>query len=123
MLGQKVTVTVDRPLGSVHPNHPDICYSVNYGFVEGVSAPDGEWQDAYILGVDVPLASFTGIVAAVIHRLNDAEDKWVVLPEGMTISEAPIREETFFQERFFQTEVEMADLFCCEKHLSAGIKR
>lgn len=28
MIGQAVTVTVDRPLGSYHPKHPDIYYSV-----------------------------------------------------------------------------------------------
>lgn len=30
-----VTVTVDRPLGSRHPHHPDIVYPVNYGYVAG----------------------------------------------------------------------------------------
>ena len=25
-----VTVTVDRPLGSVHPNHSNIVYPINY---------------------------------------------------------------------------------------------
>ena len=123
MLGRIVTVTIDRPLGSVHPNHPDIYYSVNYGFVEGIPAPDGEWQDAYVLGVSEPLETFTGSVAAVIHRLDDIEDKWVVLPEGMRMTEAQIRESTFFQERFFRTEVEIADLFCHENHLSANAKR
>lgn len=109
MLGRTVTVTIDRPLGSVHPKHPDIFYSVNYGYVEGVMAPDGQWQDAYILGVTVPLKSFTGVVAAVIHRRDDVEDKWVVLPEGMTITEAQILEETFFQERYFDSYVEFPE--------------
>ncbi len=35
MIGQKVKVTIDRPLGSYHPNHKDIYYSVNYGYIEG----------------------------------------------------------------------------------------
>ena len=26
-------------------------YPINYGYIEGVMAPDGEEQDAYILGV------------------------------------------------------------------------
>jgi inorganic pyrophosphatase len=91
--------------------------------VEGIPAPDWEWQDAYVLGVSEPLETFTGIVAAVIHRLDDVEDKWVVLPEGMRVTEAQIRETTFFQERFFRTEVEIADLFCYENHLSANAKR
>ena len=51
-IGRTVTVTVDRPLGSYHPEHKDMYYPINYGYVEGIMAPDGEEQDAYILGVD-----------------------------------------------------------------------
>ncbi len=80
-LGKLVTVTVDRPLGSPHPDYPETVYTVNYGFVEDVTAPDGEPQDAYILGVDTPLESFTGMVIGVILRNDDNEDKWVVVPE------------------------------------------
>mgnify|MGYP002231338216 CR=1 FL=1 len=32
-------------------------YPINYGYIEGVMAPDGEEQDAYILGVNEPVAS------------------------------------------------------------------
>ena len=32
-------------------------YPINYGYIEGVMAPDGEEQDAYILGVNEPFAS------------------------------------------------------------------
>lgn len=54
MLGKYVKVIVDRPLGSFHPKHKDIFYSVNYGYIEGIIAGDGEYQDAYILGIDKP---------------------------------------------------------------------
>ena len=83
MIGNSVKVIVDRPLGSVHPKHKDIIYTVNYGYIPRVIAPDGEEQDAYILGVNEPVTEFVGKVIAVIHRLNDIEDKWVVAPEGM----------------------------------------
>ena len=105
MIGRIVTVTIDRPLGSCHPKHPDIYYSVNYGYIEGIIAPDGEEQDAYILGVDIPLQTFTGAVIAVIHRKDDVEDKWVVAPEGMTFSQEEIEELTRFQEQYFDSEV------------------
>ena len=105
MIGRIVTVTIDRPLGSCHPKHPDIYYSVNYGYIEGIIAPDGEEQDAYILGVDIPLQAFTGEVIAVIHRKDDVEDKWVVAPEGMTFSQEEIEELTRFQEQYFDSEV------------------
>ena len=52
VIGKIVTVTVDRPMGSYHPEHKDMYYPVNYGYIEGIIAPDGEEQDAYILGVD-----------------------------------------------------------------------
>lgn len=42
---------VDRPMGSYHPKHKDIYYPINYGYIEGMIAPDGEEQDAYLLGL------------------------------------------------------------------------
>lgn len=102
-----VTVTVDRPLGSAHPAHPNLLYPVNYGYVAGVLAPDGEEQDAYVLGVAEPVSSFTGEKVAVIHRKNDVEDKWVVAPAGATFTAAEIAAQVAFQERYFDTEIEM----------------
>ena len=105
MIGEVVTVTVDRPLGSYHPKHPDMYYPVNYGYIEGIMAPDGEEQDAYILGVDIPVKILTGKVIAIIHRNDDVEDKWVVAPEGVTFSRQEIAELTHFQEQYFDSEV------------------
>ena len=45
MIGDVVTVTVDRPLGNCHPNHEDIVYPINYGYIEGIMALDGEEQE------------------------------------------------------------------------------
>ena len=44
MLGKIVKVTVDRPMGTYHPKHKDIYYPINYGYIEGIMAPDGEEQ-------------------------------------------------------------------------------
>ena len=107
MLGKTVTVTIDRPLGSAHPQYPELVYPVNYGYVKDVMAADGEEQDAYVLGVDIPVAEFTGKVVAVIHRLNDVEDKWVVAPEVCAFNEQEIMAQVDFQERFFKTEIMM----------------
>ena len=71
MIGKIVKVIVDRPLGTYHPKHDDIYYSVNYGYIEDIIAPDGEEQDAYILGVDKPVKEFVGKVIAIIHRFDD----------------------------------------------------
>lgn len=105
IIGSFVTVTVDRPMGSIHPKHHDIFYPINYGYVEGVKAADGEWQDTYILGVNEPVKSFSGKVVAVIHRLDDVEDKWVVCPENVSFSKKEIADKTDFQEKFFKTEI------------------
>ena len=107
MIGKKVRVIVDRPLGTVHPIFKDIYYSVNYGYIPGILSPDGEEQDAYILGVNYPLDIFSGEVIAIIHRLDDVEDKWVVVPEGVTLSKDEIFKEVEFQEKYFNIEIWM----------------
>lgn len=98
-----VTARIDRPLGSRHPKHPDMIYPVNYGEVVGVPAPDGDWQDVYVLGVDVPLTTFTGRRIAVIYRRNDVETKWVLAPEGMTFIAEEIMAAVHFQEQYFDS--------------------
>ena len=105
MVGSIVTVTVDRPLGTRHPTHPDILYPVNYGYIRGIMAPDGEEQDAYILGIEVPVAEFTGEVIAIVHRLDDVEDKWVVVPVGTTFFREEIQKQLAFQEQYFHSEI------------------
>ena len=107
MIGSIVKVIVDRPLGSYHPKQKDISYSVNYGYIPGVIAPDGEEQDAYILGVNEPVKEFVGKVIAIIHRLDDVEDKWVVAPENVFFSMEEIMAQVAFQEQYFQTEIRM----------------
>lgn len=107
MLGKIVKVIVDRPLGSYHPTHKDIYYSVNYGYIPEIMAGDGEEQDAYILGVDIPLTEFTGRLVAVIHRKNDNENKWVVAPENSNLSKEEILNAIEFQEKYFDIEIEI----------------
>ena len=99
----RITARIDRPLGSAHPRHPDLIYRVNYGEVVGVPAPDGDWQDAYILGVDKPLTTFTGQRIAVIHRRDDVETKWVLAPEGMIFTAEEIMAAVHFQEQYFDS--------------------
>ena len=107
MIGSVVKVIVDRPLGTYHPKHKDIFYSVNYGYIPGVMAPDGEEQDAYILGVNEPVEEFVGKVIAIIHRFDDVEDKWVVAPENVSFTAEEIMAQVAFQEQYFQTEISL----------------
>ena len=107
MIGTIVKVMVDRPLGSYHPKYKDMFYPINYGFIEGVIAPDGEEQDAYILGVDVPVKEFVGKIIAIIHRKDDVEEKWVVASEHSSFTKEEIIEYVRFQEKYFKSEVRM----------------
>ena len=105
VIGSIVKVVIDRPLGSQHPKYMDMYYPINYGFVEEVIAPDGEEQDAYVLGVAIPVKEFVGKVIAIIHRYDDVEEKWVVVPEGMSFTKDEIRNLVEFQEKYFKTEI------------------
>lgn len=103
-IGQKVHIVIDRPLGSVHPVHDDIVYEVNYGYCPDYIGGDGEEHDAYVLGVDEPIEQIDGVIVAIIHRHNDNEDKWVVVPEDYEeITDEEIIEKTYFQEKYFSS--------------------
>lgn len=97
-LGKTVHVEVDRPIGYLHGG---IVYPINYGYIPGVIAGDGEAQDAYILGVNEPISTFDGRVIGAVRRKNDCEDKLVVAPEGMVFHQAQIAEAVHFQEQYF----------------------
>lgn len=103
MLGMTVTVVVDRPIGY---RHGDTVYPINYGYLPGVMADDGEEQDAYILGVSEALETFSGRVVGVIRRRNDCEDKLVVAPEGLTYHQGEIAEATHFIEQYFDSTID-----------------
>ncbi|MFA6547628.1 MAG: inorganic pyrophosphatase [Candidatus Magasanikbacteria bacterium] len=100
LIGKKVKVTVDRPLGSTHPKF-DYKYPVNYGYVENFISGDGDFLDAYILFEKKPLKEYSGVVGAVIHRLDDNDDKLIVLPRGKKVDVDVIKKSLWFQEKYF----------------------
>ena len=71
------------------------------------SDPDGEEQDAYVIGVEKAVKEFTGRIIAVVHRFNDVEEKWVVAPEGFSLCAEEIMEQIWFQEKYFKSEIRM----------------
>lgn len=95
---------MDRPMGSKHPKW-NFIYPVNYGFIPSTKAPDEEELDAYVLGVFEPKNEFTGTCIAIIHRIDDNDDKLVIAPKGKNYSDEQIRALTEFQESFFESEI------------------
>lgn len=103
-LGKEVEVTFDRQVGSSHPKYGFI-YEVNYGYLAGVKAPDGEDLDAYFLGTDQPLQKASGIVKAIVHRLDDDDDKLVVMPKDVSMTDGEIESALDFQEKWFKHQI------------------
>lgn len=103
-IGKIVKVEMDRPLGTAHPKH-EFIYESNYGYIPNTVSGDEEELDAYVIGVNEPLQEFKGKCIAVIHRLNDDDDKLIVVPENLEISDEEIRKLTNFQEQYFESEI------------------
>ena len=97
LIGQLVEVEIDRPMGSRHPAHGFV-YPVNYGFIAGVPAPDGDDLDAYVLGVFEPHERYSGRCIALIRRAAQDDDKLVVVPDGRDYTDEQILALTEFQE-------------------------
>jgi inorganic pyrophosphatase len=103
-LGNTLTIHIDRPMGSCHPEH-GFLYPLNYGYLPEVFSADGEELDAYLLGVFEPVTEYTGVCIAVIHRRDDDDDKLVIAPQGKRYTADQIQVLTEFQERYFQSEI------------------
>ena len=106
LLGKKVKVSIDRPIGY---EHNGITYSLNYGYIKEIKAPDNEYQDAYVLGIDKPVKNFEGKVVAIINRKNDIEDKLVVCEENKDYSKEEIKKAVNFQEKYFKSKIILAN--------------
>ena len=105
MIGQKVIIYIDRPIGFKHPNYDDIIYPINYGYIKEIVAADNEFQDAYLLGVNEPVQSYEGIVYAIIERENDIEDKLIIVANNNEFTIEEIEELVNFQEKFFKHKI------------------
>lgn len=103
VLGKTVYIKMDRPAGSRHPKHPEVTYPINYGYIPGLFAGDGEEQDVYLLGIAEPVPSACGRVVAILHREDDVEEKWVAAAPGTSFTREEILKAVEFQERFHQT--------------------
>lgn len=103
-LNKEINVIIDRPLGTKHPKY-DFIYLINYWYIPHTLAWDGEEIDAYILWVFEPVHEFKGKCVAIIHRINDNDDKLIIVPKDKYYNDEQIKALTEFQERFFQSKI------------------
>ena len=100
-LGKKLNIVIDRELGSKHPEYGFI-YPVNYGYVPDTTSGDGEELDCYLLGVFEPVKTFKGKCIAIIYRVDDDDDKLIIVPKNKEYSDDAINALVEFQERYFE---------------------
>ena len=100
-LGKKLNIVIDRELGSKHPEYGFI-YPVNYGYVPDTTSGDGEELDCYLLGVFEPVKTFKGNCIAIIHRVDDDDDKLIIVSKNKEYSDDAINALVEFQERYFE---------------------
>ena len=58
-----------------------------------------------MFGAPGPVRTFTGTVTAVVHRLNDCEDKWIVSTDGSRPDRDGILRAIAFQEQYYMGEL------------------
>lgn len=103
-IGQTLKIKIDRQFGSKHPNHGFI-YPINYGYVPHTVSGDGEELDCYLLGIFKPVEEFEGRCIAIIHRLNDDDDKLIIVPKDKYYDDSAINALIEFQEQYFEHEI------------------
>ena len=100
-LGKELNIVIDRELGSKHPEYGFI-YPMNYGYVPDTVSGDGEELDCYLLGVFEPVKTFKGKCIAIIHRVDDDDDKLIIVSKNKEYSDDAINALVEFQERYFE---------------------
>jgi inorganic pyrophosphatase len=76
-------LVIDRPSGSAHPRYPNLLYPLDYGYLAGTTAADGDGIDVWI--GSLPERRVTGIIATVDLLKRDVEIKVLL---GCTAEEA-----------------------------------
>ena len=61
----------------------------------------------YLLGVNEPVSEYECDIIAIAHRHNDIEDKLVGAPVGVRFSKEDIENAIYFQEQYYDTEIEV----------------
>ena len=62
-----------------------------------------------VIVIIVIFLALWGIKFGIEKSRDDVEEKWVVAPDGCFFSREEIRRQTWFQERFFDSEIWMGE--------------
>ena len=113
MREELVAVKVDHPLGSTDEDNPSVVYPINVGYV--INDKDLEFkpvtddQRVYLVGVDVAVDEYSGVLIAVARRRDDSGTVWVVAPENILYTKQQIEEMIYFKEQYYDSFIEMVD--------------
>jgi inorganic pyrophosphatase len=77
------TLILDRPQGASHPRYPSFIYPLDYGYLEGTRAADGDGLDVWV--GSLPDRRVTAVVCTIDLKQRDAEVKILL---GCTSQEA-----------------------------------
>ena len=109
-LGRTLKIMIDRPIGYIHKKEKySLVYPINYGYIPGVLGGDGEELDVFLVGVNEPVASYTGHIIGIVYRADDVEDKLVMAPLGKSFCAEEIARAVYFQEKYYQTTIRALD--------------
>ena len=78
-------ITLDRPKGTHHPRYPEMIYPLDYGYVEGTYASDGDGIDVWSGSLGKKI--LTGILCTFDTIKRDAEIKLLI---GCTMDDVTV---------------------------------
>ena len=97
-LGKAVNIIIDQGYGT---EYEGTVYEQNYGYVPNTIAPDGDGLDAYFIGPQEPLETAIGRCIAIIHRLDDDDDKLILVQGNTEMTDEEIEAAVHFREQYF----------------------
>lgn len=122
-IGQEISVLIDRPKGTKHPDYPMLIYELNYGYVPGTISRDGEEIDCYLLDIDFPTDKAKRLCIGLVMRA-DGDHKLIIVSNPLReCSINMIWNKVSFQEKYFYPSKYIANDFFEYMFNSNGVKK
>ena len=107
LLGSRVEVKIDRPLGTIIEGYRDVYKEINAGYATDKTDGSGHPLHVYVLGVPHPLNEYVGWVNAIVK--GKEKDSLVVCPMSVKFTKREIERKLLFVENFEPYEVIMEE--------------